>query len=169
MERDLERNNGETLPDYVKRVLPIRGALGEFYNSKAVKKRNFDRKRALQCEMDLAVDGVLRMVGKHRAEKVDGSLVFCIGDDFQMNPSKPSLYSKFQTYLVRKARELGYKVVFRNEYYTSQKFPGGYDTFIDCSDNVRVKYCSELDIHINRDIMVRNVLNIRQPKTWQIF
>jgi len=71
-------------------------------------------------------------------------------------------YAGFQKSLVKKVRELGYLVVFRSEYNTSQKFPiEGYQTSYSGSNAIRIKYCKELGVHIHRDVMAaENMVDI---------
>lgn len=95
---------------------------------------------------------MLAMAGKKPNEKADGSVIFCIGDCLMGTASTAGKYSSFQKFLVQKVRELGYLVVFRNEYYTSQKFPlVGHQTTLSGDNKIRIKYCRELNIHIHRE------------------
>ncbi len=126
--------------------------LSQFYNSKSMLKRKFDHSRALKREYDIAIAAVLKMAGKKPHEKADGTVIFCIGDCMMGTASSVGKYAGFQNELVKKVRELGYLVVFRSEYLTSQKFPGvGYETTSSGANKTRIKFCKNLDIHIHRE------------------
>ena len=57
-------------------------------------------------------------------KKSDGTILFAFGDCVMgKGKSKLKQYSSSYTYLVKKLRSLGYKVVFYPEQYTSQRFP----------------------------------------------
>ena len=84
----------------------------------------------------------------------DGSVAIVLGDCMMGSASAVGTYAKFQNYLVKKLRQLKYKVFFRSEYKTSQIFPlTEYQTSLSGADRMRIKYCRELKIHINRDVM----------------
>lgn len=118
------------------------------------KKRQFDLSLALRREMDLAFSAILKMAGKKSGHKSDGTLILNIGDCQMGRGKNAGVYSTFQRYMVKKIRALGYKVLTDSEYFTSQKFPlVGYPVVQSGNDMIRIKYCKELDIHINRDIM----------------
>ena len=45
-------------------------------------------------------------------------------------------------------------VTFEDEYSTSQKIPIlGHETYLSGDNRIWIKYCREVDVHINRDIM----------------
>jgi len=119
-----------------------------------VKKRQFDHKLALQRERSLALAAVLGMIDKRPHEKSDGSVLFCIGDCLMGTASSVGKYASFQKFAVKKLRQLGYPIIFRSEHNTSQKFPMvGHQTSFAGANRMRIKYCSELNIHIHRDLM----------------
>jgi hypothetical protein len=128
--------------------------LDPFYNSKMMKKRRFDLKRALKSQLDMGVQALLRMAGKRMDEVSDGSVVFSCGDCFVDSGDIVGYYSAFVRYFIKKVRQLGYKVIFEDEFHTSQKFPMlGYQVKGTGRNRIRIKYCSELSVYIHRDIM----------------
>lgn len=157
LEQQLLRNVGESVVDWFARWWPAYRELSStFYNTKKVKKRKFDLKRALKREMDLAVNGILQMAGVNMKKKANPAkpLIFSIGDSQIGELGKIGYYSRFQRYFIKIVRQLGYSVMFNSEYYTSQKFPiAGYQTSFSGENRIRIKYCKELNIHINRDLM----------------
>lgn len=154
IERDLERRVNEEFHDYFLRWKDLHHQLGLFYNSYKAKKRRFDHQSALKREQDLSLSSVLKMADKNMSRRSDGTVAFCFGDSPMGVTGQIGDYGRFQNYVVKKLRQLGYKVIFRSEYLTSQKFPiHGFQTEFSGSNRIRVKYCKELDIHIHRDIM----------------
>jgi hypothetical protein len=148
----LERSAGEDFLQYFQRWKAASARLSSFYNSKKLMKRKFDHGLALDREEGLALKAVLSMAGKKPHEKADGSVVFCVGDCLMGTAGKGGNYASFQKFLVQKVRELGYLVVYRDEYLTSQKFPGlGYQTTFSGDNKIRIKFCKELGIHIHRE------------------
>ena len=118
---------------------------------------------------------MLAMAGKKPNEKlVDGSVIFCVGDCMMGTASSVGSYAGFQKALIKKVRELGYLVVFRSEFNTSQKFPiEGHQTSYSGSNGIRIKFCKELGIHIHRDVMAAEnmadilaseILGLERPK-----
>ena len=119
-----------------------------------MKKRCFDQKLALLREKSLAFASVLSMAGKRPHEKSDGTVLFCIGDCMMGTASQVGKYASFQNFIVKTLRQLGYPVIFRSEHNTSQKFPiVGHQTSFAGANRIRIKYCSQLNIHIHRDLM----------------
>jgi len=157
----LERKEDEAVDVYFKRWIVLYQELSQFYNSHSMKKRRFDLKRALKKELDLALNAVLSMAGKHVGKRSDGTVLFCIGDCVMGKPGEVGYYSAFSKHLIERLRSLGYKVLFLSEYLTSQKFPGtgtqtqgNYKLIIESGYNsIRIKYSPKEGIHIHRDIM----------------
>ena len=119
-----------------------------------MKKRRFDLDRSLDRELNLAVYGVLSMTGSRGNIKPDGRVLFSIGDCVMGKPGRIGYYSTFSRYLIEQVRAMGYKVVFNNEYYTSQMFPGtGEKTEYSGVDSIRIKYAKVSKVHIHRDVM----------------
>jgi hypothetical protein len=89
--------------------------------------------------------------------RFDRKVVFALGDaDFD---SKKTIHVAFKNYFVEKVRSLGYKVLYVNEYYTSQKAPccGNQTEFF----GVRVKYCRNCHKFFHRDVMAgENMVNV---------
>ena len=126
------------------------------------KRAQFDLQRSLQRELDLGVAAILSLAGKKIDQKSDNTVLFCLGDCSIGKPGKIGYYSTFSKYLLKKLKELKYDVLYVDEYYTSQKFPGvGHKTVLSGENRIRIKYCKELNIHINRDLMAgENMVDI---------
>ena len=153
-EKELERKPGESYLAYFKRWKLLYHQLSIFYNSKLVKKRQFDHKLALNREKSLGLKAVLKMANRKPNEISDGSVVFSFGDCKMGKVGNVGVYAGFQTYLVKHLRQLGYSCIFDSEYFTSQKFPiSGHLTEFSGMNMMRIKYCRELDIYIHRDLM----------------
>jgi hypothetical protein len=158
LERSLARQPNETLIDYWIRYIPIYLKLREFYSSMKMKRKLWDFKKAQRAEFDRGVDAILRMVDvENRSRGDDRKVVFALGNaDFQ---SKKSVHVSFENYFIAKVRSLGYKVVFVDEYYTSQKAPccGNQTEFF----GFRVKYCRNCHKFFHRDVMAgENTVNV---------
>ena len=135
---------------------------------------NLESSSLISCrERDLAVTAILAMAGKKPNEMSDGTVAFCFGD-CQMGSSRSSeSYLTFQSYLVKKLRQWNYFITFEDEYFTSQKFPIlGHQTNLSGDNGIRIKYCREANVHINRDIMAAEnmadilasrMLNLERP------
>jgi hypothetical protein len=123
------------------------------YCTKRYKKRQFDLQRSLQRELDLGVSAILSLAGNRRNEKSDGTVLFSLGDCAIGAIGKIGYYSRFSKYLLKRLGELGYSVVYVDEYLTSQMFPGGFSTVLSGENRIRIKYCRDLKIHINRDLL----------------
>ena len=94
------------------------------------------------------------MAGKKPHEISDGTVAFCFGDCQMGSSGSSASYLTFQSYLVKKLRQLEYFITFEDEYFTSQRFPIlGHETNLSGDNGIRIKYCRKVDVHINRDIM----------------
>jgi hypothetical protein len=63
-ERDMTRKPSETLTEFTKRWFQEYCFLHSLYNSKAMKKRNWDLERAIEAEFSIADNSILKMVDK---------------------------------------------------------------------------------------------------------
>ena len=136
-------------------------------NSHAVKKRRFELKAAQISCWDRHVSKVLRLAGagidrpaKFYENKNGFRIFFGFGQvDFADNTSTAT----FNAYMIKKLLSLGHKILFLDEYYTSQKCPccHGQTTFTGSKGNIRVKYCHKCDIYFHRDLMAAlNITNV---------
>jgi len=153
LERNFTREAEESVDVWFVRWKASYMELRKLYCTKSYKKRQFDLKRSLQRELDLGLTAILSWAGKRRDEKSDGTLLFTLGDSPIGKPGKVGYYSKFSRYLLKRLQELGYAVLYVDEYMTSQVFPGGHSTVLSGENRIRIKYCRALQIHINRDLL----------------
>ena len=93
----MERNFDEKIINYVQRWKEIYPKLILFYNSNSMKKRIFYFKGALRRELDLAVNGVLKMAGGCIGKKSNGSVLFSIGDCIMGKPVKKYFIEKIKS------------------------------------------------------------------------
>jgi hypothetical protein len=70
--------------------------------------------------MDLGVNAILQTAGKTMSSDQDGSVLFCL-DSCTM---KQGGHQSFQNYVAKKLQELEFQIIYRDEYLTSQMFPG---------------------------------------------
>lgn len=104
--------------------------------------------------MDRGVQAVLTMASQKMDYSSNGTVAIVLGDCMMGTASAIGSYAKFQNYLVKKLRQLKYKIFFRSEYKTSQIFPlTEFETVNSGADGIRIKFCQQLNIHIHRDIM----------------
>jgi hypothetical protein len=157
-EQSLEIQPEETLLDYLIRYIPLYMNLRSFYGSKKFKKAKWDMKKAQRAEYDRGVNSILAMVDQDDRQRGDDkNIVFALGNaEFD---SKKTAHKSFEQYFVTKVRSLGYKVLYVNEYLTSQMAPCcGRKTE---SFGLRVKYCRHCHKFYHRDILAaQNMVSI---------
>jgi hypothetical protein len=100
--------------------------------------------------MDLGVNAILQTAGKTMSSDQVGSVLFCLGSCTM----KQGCHQSFQSYVAKKLQELGFQIIYRDEYLTSQMFPGsGSKTEFAGANKMRIKYCPDNQVYIHRDLM----------------
>ena len=135
--------------------------LSSFYNSKIMKKKRWNMKKAMDGEFDKAVDSILKCAGGDSHTKVHGdpnqTYNIIIGN--AQFSSVGSLHTSFQSHLEAKLKALGYKVLAVEEDYTSQKCPRCHKQVEQ--PRVRIKHCTSCNVVYHRDVMAaENMIHI---------